>query len=268
MHASRGARCVTRAAQAEHGKGRALSWLLTERAEELRSFDIVLICDADSRLQPDALAFINQAFVDGCQVVQANVERETEVSSVGAAVALPEALSQEVDDRARTRLGWSAPLRGTGMAFRRDLLTQVGVRLCTRAEDLELSLRLAVAGVPVTKAPEAVVYDPKPLELTGATRQRARWLQGHWEVLHWYWRDALTVFRSGRWGDRALLFSLFCRPRTLMMVAKALLAGSGLLGWFALGNHFGPVVRRGGECCLPGGLPLLPCWFPVPISES
>jgi cellulose synthase/poly-beta-1,6-N-acetylglucosamine synthase-like glycosyltransferase len=245
-----GARCVERAAQAAQGKGRALSWFLTERTEEIRSFDIVLICDADSRLQPDALAFINQAFVDGCFVIQANVERETEASSVGAAVALPEALSQEVDDQARTRLGWSAPLRGTGMAFRPDILTHVGVHLRTRAEDLELSLRLAVAGVTVTKAPDVVVYDPKPPELTGATRQRARWLQGHWEVMRWYWRDALPVFRSGRWGDRALIFSLSCRPRTLMMGVKALLAGGGFLGWFVLGNHVALVLGGGASIAL------------------
>lgn len=239
LHAqAQGARCLVRAPQAEQGKGRALSWLLVEREEDLCAFDIVLVCDADSRLHPDTLMFLNQAFQNGNHVVQINVERETEASTVGAAVALPEALSQDVDDRARTRLGWSVPLRGTGMAFRRDLFKNVGLHLRSRAEDLELSLRLAVAGVLVTKISNAIVYDPKPLELTGATRQRARWLQGHWEVMRWYWREVLQVFRSGCWGDRALLFSLLCRPRTLIMGVKFLLAGGGLVGGLAWANRF------------------------------
>jgi hypothetical protein len=97
-----GARCIERAAQAEQGKGRALSWLLMEHAETLRDFDIVLICDADSRLHPDALSFINQAFANGCQVIQTTVEREAKASPIGAAVALPEALSQEIDDLYRS----------------------------------------------------------------------------------------------------------------------------------------------------------------------
>jgi cellulose synthase/poly-beta-1,6-N-acetylglucosamine synthase-like glycosyltransferase len=131
------------------------------------------------------------------------------------------------------------------MAFGRELLTQVGVQLRTRAEDLELSLRLAAARVHVTKVAEAVVYDPKPVELIGATRQRARWLQGHWEVVRWYWRDVLKVFRSGRWGDRALLFSLLCRPRTLIMGAKAFLTVGGLLWGFASSNYLALMLGGG-----------------------
>lgn len=247
---TQGAWCFVRTPQKKQGKGRALSWLSTEKAEVLRAFEVVLVCDADSRLHPDALLFLNQAFLQGKHVVQMNVERETEASTVGAAVAVPELLSQEVDDQARVRLGWSAPLRGTGMAFRREIFGQVGVQLRTRAEDLELSLRLAAAGLSVTKIANAIVYDPKPLEVTGATRQRARWLQGHWEVVRWYWWDILQVFRSRGWGDRALLFSLLCRPRTLMMGVKAFLAGSGLGGGLAWANSFALVVGVGASVAL------------------
>jgi cellulose synthase/poly-beta-1,6-N-acetylglucosamine synthase-like glycosyltransferase len=221
-----------------------------EHAEALRDFDIVLICDADSRLHPDALSFINQAFANGCQVIQTTVEREAKASPIGAAVALPEALSQEVDDRARMRFGWSVPLRGTGMAFRRELLMQVGGSLRTRAEDLELSLRLAAAGVRVTKVSRAVVYDPKPLEAMGATRQRARWLQGHWEVVRWYWRDAIQVFRAGYWGDRALLVSLLCRPRTFLIGAKMLLALAGCLWGITSSSRLSMSVGVGASVAL------------------
>jgi cellulose synthase/poly-beta-1,6-N-acetylglucosamine synthase-like glycosyltransferase len=233
-----GARCVVRATHAERGKGRALSWLLTEQREALRAFDVLLVCDADSRLHPEALSFINTAFLHGCQAAQLRVRREMETTGVGSVVALPEALSQEVDDYARGRFGWSVPLRGTGMAFQRDLFMRVGARLRTKAEDLELSLLLAAEAVRVQRLPEAIVYDPKPVELTGATRQRARWLQGHWEVARCYWREAVKVFHAGSWGDRTLLFSLYCRPRTLVMGTKAFLAGGMLLWTLALPTWF------------------------------
>ena len=100
----------------------------------------------------------------------------------------------------------------------------------TRAEDLELSLLLCLYRVPVTFVPEAVVYDAKPTNVSAAAKQRARWFQGHWEVVREYWPEILSVFKKGNWGERALLFSLLLRPRTLFMGVKAaMLAGSVLL---------------------------------------
>lgn len=220
---AQGSVCLVREIAAERGKGRALAWLVTEHRALLRRFEVVLICDADSRLHPDALTFINHAFVHGCQVAQTRVAHESGASTVGAAVALPEAFSQEVDDCARMALHWPAPLRGAGMAFRPEVLERVAVQLRTKAEDLELSLLLASLGVQVNSLPEAILYDPKPHAVTGAARQRARWLQGHGEVLREYWREIGQIFSTGRWGERALLFSLLCRPRTVVIGAKMLL---------------------------------------------
>jgi cellulose synthase/poly-beta-1,6-N-acetylglucosamine synthase-like glycosyltransferase len=203
-------------------KGRALSRFLAAERERLNAFDIVVVCDADTRLHADALLFLNQAFLNGMLVGQGRVESDPQSSSpLGALVALSEALSQEIDDCARKALGWPVPLRGTGMAFRREILQEFGVLLHTRAEDMELSLLLCLYRVPVTFVSEAIVYDPKPPDVSAATKQRARWLQGHGEVVRQYWRDILTVLRKGNFGERTLICSLLLRPRTLFIAVKA-----------------------------------------------
>jgi cellulose synthase/poly-beta-1,6-N-acetylglucosamine synthase-like glycosyltransferase len=219
-------------------KGRALSRFLALEQERLNAFDVVVVCDADTRLHADALLFLNQAFLHGTQVGQARLESDPQSPSLGALVALSEALSQEVDDCARASLGWPVPLRGTGMAFRREILQEFGMLPHTRAEDLELSLLLCLYRVPVTFVPEALVYDPKPASLAAAARQRARWFQGQREVVWAYRREILSVFRTGGWGERALLFSLVWRPRLLLSGVKAIV----LLGCFLLVSRWSPAV--------------------------
>lgn len=231
-----GAACVLWTEQTSR-KGRALSRFLTAERERLNAFDVVVVCDADTRLHADALLFLNQAFLNGMQVGQGKVESDPQSPSpLGALVALSEALSQEVDDCARKTLGWPVPLRGTGMAFRREILQEFGVLPRTRAEDMELSLLLSLYRVPVTFVPETIVYDPKPTNVSAATKQRARWFQGHWEVVRQYWQEILSVLRKGNFGERALLFSLLLRPRTLFTGVKATV----LLGCFFLAPVLSP----------------------------
>ncbi|MBI3800051.1 MAG: glycosyltransferase [Deltaproteobacteria bacterium] len=225
-----GALCVAWA-EPTGRKGRALARFLALERERLDAFEVVVVCDADTRLHAEALLCLNQAFLSGVQVGQGKVESDPQsLSSLGALLALPEALSQEVDDRARQFLGWPVPLRGTGMAFRREILQAFGMLPCTRTEDMELSLLLCLYRVPVTFVPEAIIYDAKPTNISAAATQRARWFQGHGEIVREYWQEIFWALKQGNWGERALLLSLLLRPRTLFIGVKAaLLAGSVLL---------------------------------------
>ena len=80
------------------------------------------------------------------------------------------------------------------------------------------------------------MYDPKPTNVSAAARQRARWFQGHWEVVREYWQDMLSVLRKGNLGERVLLFSLLLRPRALFIGIKAAI----LLGYFFLAPRLSP----------------------------
>jgi cellulose synthase/poly-beta-1,6-N-acetylglucosamine synthase-like glycosyltransferase len=225
-----GATCTTWMEQTGR-KGRALSQFLAQNREQLSPFDVLVVCDADTRLHPNALLFFNQAFLDGMEVGQGKVQSDPYFSTpLSALVASSETLSQEVDDLARSTLGWPVPLRGTGMAFRREVFLKFGPLPHTRSEDLELSLILTRCQIQAIFVPEAIAYDPKPTEVAAAAKQRARWLQGHGEVVQRYWREILAVFRTGNWGERALLFSLLLRPRTFVIGVKMLV----LCGCFLL----------------------------------
>ena len=235
-----GARVVERR-DGPDGKGAVLKWWLETYRTAWEAKSAVVILDADSRLRPGSLARLGQVMAQGADAAQALVA-PLACTTTGRLAGWSEILMQQIEDVARTRMGWPVPLRGTGMAIRGELLARLAPVLRTEAEDLELDLLLATADARVQFVPEAVVDDPKPKRLAGASRQRARWLRGQVAVLHDYRRDLLSllVHRPGHsrswFGDLFLFPLLFLRPKILFVCLRLLLlpfapglAGLGLL---------------------------------------
>jgi cellulose synthase/poly-beta-1,6-N-acetylglucosamine synthase-like glycosyltransferase len=204
-------------------KGAVIAWWLRSHPAEWRHDDAVVVLDADSRLTPGGLQALTAA-LDHADAAQAYVAPEAN-TGVGRQAGWSEVLMQRIDDEARRRAGWSVPLRGTGMALRAGLLAELAPKLHTLAEDLELDVLLAARGTRVEFVPAAVVVDPKPRQSGRAARQRARWVQGHLQVLRDYWRELLRAVGRGGAGDRLsalmLLPLLVLRPKTLFIGLRA-----------------------------------------------
>jgi cellulose synthase/poly-beta-1,6-N-acetylglucosamine synthase-like glycosyltransferase len=120
---------------------------------------------------------------------------------------------------------WPVRLRGTGMGFRREALEEIAPLLRTSAEDIELTLHLVARRIPVEWLGEATVLDPKPADVAGATRQRARWLRGLLEAASACRHQVLRAAAMGPAGW-SLLSSLMLKPRSLYFPLKVLLAAS------------------------------------------
>jgi len=218
-----GARVASRPAKPEQsGKGAALGWFMAHCTDALNTVAGVIILDADSRVDPQFPNLIRARLAAGQGAVQGFIEPMTEagaVSLAGQAAAFTTLLEQRVDDRLRTRLGWPVRLRGTGMGFRTEVFRTLVTKLHTQAEDVEMSLYLAWAGVLTHFAPEAIVYDPLPVSGLAATLQRARWLRGQWQVWRSCWRDIGALALRGPWAW-SLMGELLLKPRSLLMASK------------------------------------------------
>lgn len=223
------------------GKGAVIAWWLKQYDAVWQSKDAILILDADSRVAPGAFGALRQAMSGAGslrpEAAQAFVAPDASTNS-GRLAGWSEVLMQRIDDEARRRCGWSVPLRGTGMALRGELLAELAPRLHTYAEDLELDVILAARGTHVEFVPEAVIYDPKPQQAAGASRQRARWLQGQLQVLRDYRRECVQALLTGGAGAWFLLCLLMLRPKILFLGLRLLLLVAGLfipaLLWVAL----------------------------------
>lgn len=225
--ANAGARVAERSA-GSLGKGAVLAWWLQEYASAWSKQDFVIVLDADSRLAEGSLSALRSGMQSNAIAAQAFVAPAAH-SKAGRLAGWSEVLMQRIDDEARLRCGWNVPLRGTGMVFRVNALAELAPRLHTLAEDLELDVLLAAQQAKVLFVPQAIVYDPKPQKIAGASRQRARWLQGQWQVLRDYWPNILQALGKGGIGAWFLLWLLLLRPKTALMGLRVLLLLIGLL---------------------------------------
>lgn len=158
-----------------HTKGTALAV-----AEPLRG-DVVGVLDADSRVEPDLLERVMNAWRADPAAAAIQVQRRpynAHVSWLTGGQA-DEQLMDLASQCGRWATDGTAELRGNGMFVRREVLQRVGGWQPTAlTEDLELSTRLAAAGEHVAIAPAAVIGEEAVVTLSALWRQRLRWAEG------------------------------------------------------------------------------------------
>ena len=157
------------AAARGHALASGLEWVLRGAP------DVVLILDADCELNSNALLALDAMFAAGAEAVQAAVRAR---NADGGAAGFVSAVGAAFDDATAAgwdRLGFSVPLRGTGMAFRCALLERVPWRAFGLVEDAEYGTQLKAAGVRVRYCGGAEVASEAPPSVAALCRQRRRW---------------------------------------------------------------------------------------------
>jgi cellulose synthase/poly-beta-1,6-N-acetylglucosamine synthase-like glycosyltransferase len=226
---------------APYGKGAAIQWLVHQAWDQLGSFDLLVILDADNRLPPEFMRDVKTAY-PGHGIVQCLVlPVEYQGSALSTLIALSEIHEQKTIDSIRTRLGWSVRLRGTGMVIPPRLLKLVADEIDTEVEDFAMSLLFVAQGVKILRNNRATVFDPKPRESVLASRQRARWFRGQILAFWRYRREILQLLKRGPTGW-AMLDSLFMKPRWLIDFGLTLIAALlTRVSWLLAGLFFARV---------------------------
>lgn len=223
--AAAGVRVAERTAGPD-GKGAALSWYLA--AHPLADDEALVILDADNRVPADLLTRFSDELDTGHQALQAYLDvANPDASSVAMASALSYWASNRMVQLARTNLGWTADLGGTGMCLTAGAIAAAGGFGTTLVEDQELGVRLFVAGIPVRWLHDVRVLDEKPVTSAVAIRQRSRWARGRSEVAA-RWVGQLLRTRSLPGFDLAV--RLRQPSRMGVAVVSAALAAGSLVG--------------------------------------
>lgn len=167
-----GAECLERRDSAKRGKGYALAFGFAHvlAAEP----DAVLVLDADCELSSDALLALDAALAEGADAVQTAVRSRDAEGPAGLVAAVGTAFDDAIA-AGWDRLGFSVALRGTGMAFRRELLERVPWEAFGLVEDAEYGARLKRAGVRVRYCGGAEVTSESPPSVADLCQQRRRW---------------------------------------------------------------------------------------------
>jgi cellulose synthase/poly-beta-1,6-N-acetylglucosamine synthase-like glycosyltransferase len=212
-----GARVFERGASGAQGKGAALDWWLRQTHAGSPAGQVVILLDADSRMEPGCIPALHAALESGADAAQAQIVPVLESDSpIALLAALSEIAEQRIGDALRTRLSWPVRLRGTGMAMRRGLLESIAPGLMTSVEDAELTLQVASHGLSSRWVASARVRDPKPANARYAAQQRARWLRGQLQLLRAQPEALTATFRRGLPGW-SVLSSVLLKPRAFVL---------------------------------------------------
>lgn len=218
------------------GKASALNLALS-----MADAAVVVGVDADTQLDPDALALLVRWFEDPAVGAAAgNVKVGNRRNIVTRWQSLEYITSQNVDRRAMSRLNAITVVPGAIGAYRASALRALGgYRSDTLAEDMDLTWRLRRAGWVIVNERDARAYTEAPETLGALMRQRFRWTFGTLQCL---WKHRSALFRYGWFGGLALptlwLFQFAAQvlaPFVDLQIVVAIVAR--VLAWIASVEH-------------------------------
>ena len=219
---------------------------------------IVVVVDADGRLDPQSIEEVRPYFADpSIGAVQIGVRiNNREQSRLARMQDMEFVIYTEVFQRGRRHLG-SVGLGGNGQFMRLSAMLSLGPSPWTRSltDDLDLGVRLTAAGWRNEYCPTVAVHQQGVVELRRLIRQRSRWFQGHLQS----WKLIPLVLRRVPGRARADLLYHLSSPAVLLIAsllsASFLLSladgvaraaqGRNPLGWWVASTYaltFGPAV--------------------------
>lgn len=178
-----GADVHERFSEGDRGKGYALNWMFQRIFEMDKEYDAICVFDADNIVHKNFLTEMNVKFNQGFKAVQGYIDTKNPNDSwITASYAISFWCLNKVYQAARSNLGLSNQISGTGFAVSTDIIKKYGWSATCLAEDMEFTMQLVLNDISVGYAKEAIVYDEKPLTLSQSVKQRTRWMQGHADV--------------------------------------------------------------------------------------
>lgn len=188
-----GALVYERFNQEQRGKGYAMEWMFGILFNLERSYDGVVVFDADNLVDPNFLLEMNNRLCKGEKVIQGYLDAKNPTDTwIAGTFAISFWVVNHIWHLAKYNIGLSSVLGGTGMCIATDILKQHGWGATCLTEDMEFTMKVLLKGVRTTWAHDAIVYDEKPLTFMQSWKQRKRWAQGHFDVAARYIPKLLT----------------------------------------------------------------------------
>ena len=225
------------------GKGYALDFLLQHiGADYPAGFDGYFVFDADNILSPDYIERMNEMFSNGHEIVTSYRNSKNFGGNwISAGYALWFLRESRYLNGARTRLGSSAAVGGTGFLFSQRILNEShGWRFYLLTEDIEFSVYHILRGEKIAICESAVLYDEQPTDFRQSCRQRLRWAKGYVQVFLRYGGQLLRGAARGSWSCfdismsilPAFILTSLCLLANITLTVLGLMQGAGV--WFAL----------------------------------
>ncbi|MGC1212758.1 MAG: bifunctional polysaccharide deacetylase/glycosyltransferase family 2 protein [Micromonospora sp.] len=174
----------------------------------LARHDLLVMVDADTVVEPDAIHRLVQPFADSrVGAVAGNVKVGNRRRLIGRWQHIEYVIGFSLDRRLYDTLHCMPTVPGALGAFRREAVQAAGgLSRATLAEDTDLTMGIHRAGWRVVYEETAVARTEAPSTLPELWRQRYRWSYGTMQALWRHRRSMIERGPSGRFGRRGLPF--------------------------------------------------------------
>lgn len=191
--------------QANAGKPAALNTGLRHAR-----FDLVVLVDGDTVVQPDTVHHLVQAFADHrVGAASGNTKVANRRRLLGRWQHLEYVIGFNLDRRLYDVLGCIPTIPGAVGVFRRRVLVDVGgVPGDTLAEDTDLTMAVLRAGWEVRYQERAIAWTEAPATVRQLWRQRYRWAYGTMQAMWKHRRAVVERGPGGHLGRRGLPYLL------------------------------------------------------------
>jgi cellulose synthase/poly-beta-1,6-N-acetylglucosamine synthase-like glycosyltransferase len=255
-----GVKVVRRVDRERRGKGYALEFGLNELAHDPP--DIVIVVDADCRVEPGSLVTLAQRSLETDRPIQAEylilpprLEPRTAIN------ALAFMIKNRVRPLGLARLGLPCQLTGSGMAFPWKVIRNAPPMHGHLVEDMMMGLELARQGKAPLFCPEARIRSELPERQQAQEGQRRRWEHGHIATLLEHGpKLVLEGLRDGKLDLVALGLDLMVPPLTLSVMGLAAIVGFNTVLALGLGASAVPLLMSAGAL-VAVGLAVLTAWI-------
>jgi cellulose synthase/poly-beta-1,6-N-acetylglucosamine synthase-like glycosyltransferase/peptidoglycan/xylan/chitin deacetylase (PgdA/CDA1 family) len=178
----------------------------------LARHDLIVMVDADTIVDPDALHNLVRPFADPTVgAVAGNVKVGNRRRLLGRWQHIEYVIGFSLDRRLYDALGCIPTIPGALGAFRRSVLRDAGgLSHDTLAEDTDLTMAILRCGSRVVYEETAIARTEAPATLRQLSQQRYRWSYGTMQAMWKHRRSVIERGPSGRFGRRGLpLIGLF-----------------------------------------------------------
>ena len=188
---------------------------------EERSFDNLVVLDADNVVQHDFLRKLNILCNAGYEAIQCHRCAKNSNNDVAMLDGASEEINNTIFRKAHNRLGLSSALIGSGMCFDYKLFKKNVFQLSTAGEDREMEALLLKQKVFIKYAAEIHVFDEKVSNQDNFQRQRMRWMTAQVQSLLRQLPQIPNAFIHGNLNfiDKTIQQALI--PRSILIVLLA-----------------------------------------------
>jgi len=182
-----------------------------------RTYDAIIILDADNIVEPDFLTEINMAFCYGELAVQAHRLAKNLNNDMAILDAISEEINNSIFRKGHVNIGLSSALIGSGMAFQFNWFCNNVKYLTTAGEDKELERLLLKDGVFINYLSETYVFDEKTQKSGTFFNQRRRWIASQYGAFLASVKDIPKAIRTLNIDYLDKIFQWILLPRVVIL---------------------------------------------------